>query len=79
MVAVVIAAIISGGAVWCAKMSRLSRYYRSRAAYYELRYDDNRKKRSDEVKDWEGRLMMKYQILTLFPWRLVEPDPTEPK
>jgi hypothetical protein len=79
MVAVAIAGITFGGVAWCAKMSRLSRYYRMRAAYYELRYDSNAKNRSLEVRYWEGRMMMKYQILTMAPWSPVEPDEPEPK
>ena len=78
-VAVAIAGIAFGGVAWCAKMSRLSKYYRMRAGYYEIRYDANPKNRSVEVRDWEYHMMMKYQKFAMFPWLPVEPDTPEPK
>ena len=79
MFAAAIVAIILGGVAWCAKMYHLSRYYYVRSAYYELRYDANPKNPSSKVQEWELRMMLKYQHLTLFPWSSVEPDEPEPK
>jgi hypothetical protein len=79
IVAVAIAGVVLGGAAWCTRMYRLSRYYLGRAGYYEIRYDANPKNPSARVRDWEYRMMMKYQRLAMFPWGAVEPDPPEPK
>ncbi len=79
MVLTGIAGAILGGAAWGAKIHRLSRHYSTRANYYERRYDANPKNPSAKIREWEYNMMKKYQILTMFPWSPVGPDPPEPR